>query len=400
MIKLWSAKNERNVIVFLGKSVVCSVMLLKCLVTSQLCEASWLDSKDPGIYTSTKTYTFNDYGDHGQFYFSFYAGYEFVDISSTLDKGDPRIGFMSYMRYGGFATTGIDSRRFDKGDIEVKHFRTILKNIGKGNSEILKELGITSELLDSNVIIESTQLAKALNNLLEMPTFKTLVDTTTLTLPLGTLDLLASTSTLYGEDLTKLNKALLYAVYHQQLFELELYGCHPLSYGLHHSIAARLTSSAEQKISNSTGTVSESEKAFEFETQLFWPWARTKRRDVQCHIGPTVVLGGKKSKKPQLDPRYYAGIRLIKNPEFYTDFLVGHTGGLDSIRAEVRGQMPIHRFKEESELLFGAVANVGITPDKNEVRDSLGNLTKRAEEDIVRIYFMWNVDFAELAKNR
>ena len=194
--------------------------------------------------SSTRIYTFADYGEQGQFYYTFYAGYEFLDVNTTLDKGSPRIGFMANMKYGGYVSTATA-------------------------------------------------------------------------------------------------------------------GWHPLTYGVCHSFTARLTSSAEQKVSDSTATAApDEEKAFEFETQLFWPLAQTELRDVQCHFGLLGVLGGKKTKRAQVDARYYGGYRVAKNPEFYTDFLCGRTLGLDSLRLEVKGQLPVKRFSEESELFLARLEHL------------------------------------------
>jgi hypothetical protein len=44
------------------------------------------------------------------------------------------------------------------------------------------------------------------------------------------------------------------------------------------------------------------------------------------------------------------------------------------------------------------IGNFGVTNEKNEIRDASGNLLKRAEEDVVRVYAIWNIDFSALLR--
>jgi hypothetical protein len=233
--------------------------------------------------SSTRFWTFEDYG---QFYHTFYFGYELINADTSFDGGSPRVGFMSGMKYGEFVPR-------------------------------------------------------------------------------------------------------------------EISGWRPFTYGVFHYFTAGLTNSAEQDIFGSSVPspgASTTEKAFEFETHLFWPLARTHFQNVQSHFGLLASAGGKKTKKPHVDARFYGGLRVAKNHEFYTDFLVGKTQGLNSLRTEIRGELPVHKINDDSDILLGAIGNFGLTSDKNESRDSAGILLKRAEEDVVRVYVIWNVDFKGIFK--
>jgi len=65
----------------------------------------------------------------------------------------------------------------------------------------------------------------------------------------------------------------------------------------------------------------------------------------------------------------------------YTVVLYGKKSGISSGRLEIRAQLPVYKFNNESRLLLGAIANFGV---KNREPDEI---------DIIRIYLTWNVDF-------
>lgn len=89
-----------------------------------------------------------------------------------------------------------------------------------------------------------------------------------------------------------------------------------------------------------------------------------------------------------MDHRIYGGLRFQINPELFTDFLVGETQSLDTLRLEVRGQIPVHRFENGSRLFLGAVGNFGLNNAEERQRD----------KDLVKIYLSWNIDFKTIYK--
>jgi len=182
-------------------------------------------------------------------------------------------------------------------------------------------------------------------------------------------------------------------------------------YGLMHSFAALLTNSAEQSVSlpgtaaeepptegeGAAAAETEISRALEVETTLFWPWWRTAKKPDESHrshFGPLFLIGGKLPvDATQLDARYYGGWRAAMSPEQYADFLVGRTEGLRSLRAEVRGQLPVKRFDNGSRLFLGAIGNFGLDHEKHGRPDDEGVIVPEA--DVVRVYLVWHIDFED-----
>ena len=177
-------------------------------------------------------------------------------------------------------------------------------------------------------------------------------------------------------------------------------------YGIHTTFHALVTGSAEQDtvLSSPTGSSLASsptstlanaaeKKALEGNVDFFVPLYRTARfndRKLWGYFGPVISLGVKKADDvvdssgnmiDRYDRRRYAGVMLAFNPELYTEVLYGKTTGLKSERLEVRAQMPVYRFNNESRLLAGVIANLGV------------NHRVASETDVIRIYITWNVNF-------
>lgn len=162
-----------------------------------------------------------------------------------------------------------------------------------------------------------------------------------------------------------------------------------LTFGIHNSFTAQLTSSAEQLDAKNvtaggdggiTSANMGSKRALELDTMLFLPILRTQY-GVQL-IGPIGVFGAKKvDDRSKFDGRYYSGIRFARNPEMYGDILLGKTEGLTSTRLEARGQFPVYK----DWLFLGAIGNFGIK-DKDKDRSQL------TEADSIRVFLTWNVE--------
>jgi hypothetical protein len=180
-------------------------------------------------------------------------------------------------------------------------------------------------------------------------------------------------------------------------------------YGIFSSFQAFVTGSAEQATtlsspadstpaSSPTPTITNAggNKALEGSLDFFVPAYRTARfnnNKLWGYFGPVVSLGLKKADNvvdsagnavDRFDRRRYAGVALAFNPELFTAVLYGKTSGLSSDRLEIRAQLPVYKFNNESRLLLGAIANLGV---KNQVPD---------ETDVIRIYLTWNVDFSNV----
>ena len=177
-------------------------------------------------------------------------------------------------------------------------------------------------------------------------------------------------------------------------------------YGIHSFFQAFVTGSAEQATdlssptdstpaSSPTPTITNTgeNKALEGNLDFFVPMYRTARfnnNKLWGYLGPVVSIGLKKADNvvdsagntvDRFDRRRYAGVALAFNPELFTVVLFGKTSGLSSDRLEIRAQLPVYKFNNESRLLLGAIANLGV---KNQQPD---------ETDVLRIYLTWNVDF-------
>lgn len=168
-----------------------------------------------------------------------------------------------------------------------------------------------------------------------------------------------------------------------------------LFYGVHPSLTAQMTGSAEQATSKSTfsnnTTVNLGDKrALEFEATAFLPVYRSKKLNMGnswSYFGPLLLAGGKKvDENPRADIRKYAGGRLAWNPEWYVDLLYGKTEDIDSKRMECRFQVPVSWSPavKDSRIYFGGIGNFGVG-DK-----------RKNEADIIRAYLIWNIDFINI----
>lgn len=178
-------------------------------------------------------------------------------------------------------------------------------------------------------------------------------------------------------------------------------------FDLHTSFAARLAGSEEVKsdIASANGTTGGTSapgdsgsnfklgknESLDYDINVFMPVCKTTtitldgRNRLYSLIGPLFVYGGKKvDSKNSVDERYYGGLRLAISPETYTDVLYGKTESRSSRRLEVRGQMPIYRKDNGSQVLLGAIANMGVTDRQTDPGDT------------VTIYAVWNLDVKDL----
>ncbi len=165
-------------------------------------------------------------------------------------------------------------------------------------------------------------------------------------------------------------------------------------FDIHTSLAARLTGSEEAStdttnLMGTSGTAPKlgDKKSLDYDINVFMSVLKTPtirldgRYRLYSLIGPILVYGGKKvDDKNQIDQRLYGGLRLGISPEMYTDVLYGKTESRASRRLEIRGQMPIYRKENGSQVLLGAIANLGVTD-----RD-------KDNGDVVTIYAVWNID--------
>jgi hypothetical protein len=178
-------------------------------------------------------------------------------------------------------------------------------------------------------------------------------------------------------------------------------------YGIQSSFQAFVTGSAEQATdlssdsapaSSPTPTIKNTgeNKAIEGNLDFFMPLYRTARfnnNKLWGYLGPVVSLGLKKADNvadsagntvDRFDRRRYAGVALAFNPELYTAVFYGKTSGLSSDRLEIRAQLPVYKFNNESRLLLGAIVNLGVKDQRPD------------EVDIMRIYLTWNVDLSNI----
>ncbi|MEO6194532.1 MAG: hypothetical protein ABIS20_16090 [Thermoanaerobaculia bacterium] len=82
--------------------------------------------------------------------------------------------------------------------------------------------------------------------------------------------------------------------------------------------------------------------------------------------------------------RYYSGLRLSINPELYSDFMVGRTERLKSLRFEYRGQFPVYTLESGDRIFLGGIINLGL------------NHREKNEGDVFRVYVSWNTDIKKL----
>ena len=137
----------------------------------------------------------------------------------------------------------------------------------------------------------------------------------------------------------------------------------------------------------------EIERALDARGAIFWPLVKIgakvrQERKLQELIGPIVELGVRKvDKANEVDKRYYAGLRMSFNPEWYLDVLYGKTESVRGRRIEVRGQMPVIPVKTGNHVYIGAVANF---------RASNEDAGETPQKDTVQVYLTWNVDFKSI----
>lgn len=114
-------------------------------------------------------------------------------------------------------------------------------------------------------------------------------------------------------------------------------------------------------------------------TRLFSP---NNLRSYLSVIG--TVAGLKTDDESRAIMRYYGGLRYSINPELYSDFLVGRTERLKSLRFEYRGQFPVYTLESGDRIFLGGIINLGL------------NHREKNESDAFRIYVSWNTDIKKL----
>jgi hypothetical protein len=138
-------------------------------------------------------------------------------------------------------------------------------------------------------------------------------------------------------------------------------------------------------------------KAFAFELQYTWIFFRTLPfgpNNLREYLGLIVVAGGfKTDAQPKITDRFYYGLRSAVNPEFYADFLYGHTSGLQSNRIEVRGQFPVSTLANGDRIFLGGIGNFAINKRS---RALVPGAPSPPESDTVRVYATWNTDLKHL----
>jgi hypothetical protein len=114
-------------------------------------------------------------------------------------------------------------------------------------------------------------------------------------------------------------------------------------------------------------------------TRLFSP---NNLRSYFSLIG--TVAGLKTDDESRAIMRYYGGLRLSINPELYSDFLIGRTEKLKSLRFEYRGQFPVYTLDSGDRIFLGGIINLGL------------NHREENEGDAFRVYVSWNTDLKKL----
>jgi len=148
-----------------------------------------------------------------------------------------------------------------------------------------------------------------------------------------------------------------------------------------------LTGVSEQHSANASNPQTElAQRTLGIDIAAFAPVYRHKiRPDLTHQFGPILSAGASQTDLTnQIKVRSYAGIRSAMNPEHFIDVIMGQTPGLDSVRMEFRGQLPVARLGKDSRMYVGAIANMGV-------------YKKQADEnDLFTLYFSWNIDFLNL----
>ena len=138
-------------------------------------------------------------------------------------------------------------------------------------------------------------------------------------------------------------------------------------------------------------------KAFAFELQYAWIFYRTLPfgpNNLREYLGLIVVAGGSKTDaQAKITDRFYYGLRSAVNPEFYADFLYGHTSSLHSNRVEVRGQFPVSTLANGDRIFLGGIGNFAVNKRSRVLAPAD---TAPPESDTVRVYATWNTDLKHL----
>lgn len=188
--------------------------------------------------------------------------------------------------------------------------------------------------------------------------------------------------------------------------------------GFHTGLTAQITSSAEQNtsimndgsatsssaiISSSSSTTSDDQAgktSLEFEVPFFIPLFSSPNIQIGHkdklwnYFGMLAAVGGRKTDNDaRFDSRFYYGLRIAANPEFFADLLFGTTESLVTKRVEIRGQIPVHKFENDSRLYLGAIVNAAQRGERRK-----HDLAHKQEADVVRLFISWNVDFMSLLK--
>lgn len=147
-----------------------------------------------------------------------------------------------------------------------------------------------------------------------------------------------------------------------------------------------LSGASEQKQSSSGADEANSTETLGIDVSVFSAILRHKMRpDLSHQFGPIFSLGAKQTDESKnIRARAYAGVRSTMTPEHYIDALLGRSPGLDSVRLEIRGQLPVVRLKRGSRMFVGTVMNMAVANKQDD------------EEDLLTVYFSWNIDFLDL----
>lgn len=146
-----------------------------------------------------------------------------------------------------------------------------------------------------------------------------------------------------------------------------------------------ILSGASEQSSTAPGST-ENLKTLSADISAFAPLIRSKiRPDLALQAGMIMsVSASQTDASTGIRWRKYIGVRSGLSPLHYLDVLIGRSPGLKSTRLELRAQMPVANIGKGSRFYLGAIANMAIYNDQPD------------EEDIVTVYFTWNIDFLNL----
>ncbi|MDH5182067.1 MAG: hypothetical protein OEZ39_02605 [Gammaproteobacteria bacterium] len=141
--------------------------------------------------------------------------------------------------------------------------------------------------------------------------------------------------------------------------------------------------SSEQNVASDTDVT----QAIEVETAYFMPLSAVKHPEENSITvsGPIISLAFKKIDKDNagMTRRHYIGYRYANSPESYADFLFGETTGVEGVRGEIRGQIPVSRLIG-GRIFAGLAVNLGIKDSPNKDNDS------------IKLYLTWSATFADI----